>query len=228
MRTYGQYCPVARAAEILAERWTPLVVRNLMFGAETFNDIARGVPLMSTSMLVTRLRELERAGVITRTDKLRGRGSRYLLTEAGRDLAGVIDGLGQWGERWAQIGPEHTDPGFALWAWSKVQLTQAALPSGRVVIAFSFPDQPMGNRYFWLLVEDGEAQVCTTDPGDEPALHVRCQSRAFIDWQRGTLSWARARREHLIELTGDRGLARALATWNERRTEPAVGTTVRG
>lgn len=213
MRTYGQYCPVARASEILAERWTPLVVRNLMFGAETFNDIARGVPLMSTSMLVTRLRELEHAGVIVRQEKVHGRGSRYLLTDAGRDLAGVIDVLGRWGERWSRIGPEHTDPGFALWAWSKVGLAREDLPVGRVVVAFTFPDQPVGNRHFWLLVDHGEAQVCYADPGDEPAVHVRCPSAALISWLRGDVSWDRARRERLIEVSGDRALARAIPSW---------------
>ncbi|MFD1238012.1 winged helix-turn-helix transcriptional regulator [Pseudonocardia benzenivorans] len=133
MRTYGQYCPLARASEILASRWTPLVIRNLMFGADTFSAIASGVPQMSRSMLVTRLDELERAGVISAVPKPRGRGRRYLLTEAGRDLATVVTALSEWGERWVEIGPAHTDPGFALWAWCRVQLDRAALPTGRVV-----------------------------------------------------------------------------------------------
>lgn len=224
MRTYGQYCPVARASEILAERWTPLLVRNLMFGADTFSDIARGVPLMSRSMLVTRLRELERAGLLRRVAKPGGAGSRYLLTEAGWDLAEVIEKLGEWGDRWVEIGPEQTDPGFALWAWSKVQLNRSALPAGRIVVAFTFPDQPAGNRHFWLLVDGGDAQVCYTDPGDEPALHVRSESRAFIDWHRGRLSWSRACRARRIELTGRSDLAAAFPSWNLH--EPRTTTSV--
>ena len=106
MRSYGQYCPVARASEVLAERWTPLVIRNLMFGADTFTAIARGVPQMSRSVLVTRLGELERSGLLTTESKTAGRGGRYRLTEAGRDLASVIDALATWGDRWVELGPQ--------------------------------------------------------------------------------------------------------------------------
>src|SRR6185436_3142488 len=96
---YRQYCPIARASEILAERWTPLVVRNLMFGADTFSQVLRGVPQMSRSMLVTRLQELERAGLLVRLPQKAGRGYRYVLTDAGRDPAGVMSALSAWGER---------------------------------------------------------------------------------------------------------------------------------
>ena len=131
MGTYRQYCPIARASEILAERWNPLIVRNLMFGADTFSAIARGVPTMSRSMLLKRLDELERAGVIDVLDRNPdGRGHLYRLTEAGADLAGVIDGLAAWGERWVEVTPERSDPGFALWAWCQVQLDRSALPAG--------------------------------------------------------------------------------------------------
>ena len=216
MRTYGQYCPIARASEILAERWTPLVVRNLMFGADTFSQIARGVPTMSRSMLVDPAQGA-RAGRARGAGPARaGRGSRYLLTEAGRDLAGVIDGLADWGERWVDVGPEHTDPGFALWAWCLVQLDRSALPTGRVVVAFDFVDQPRGNRHYWLLVEHGDAQVCYTDPGDEPAVRVEAESAALVDWHRGRLSWAGALRSRRIVVTGDRRFAASLPRWNLR------------
>ena len=144
MRNYHQYCPIARTSEILAERWTPLVVRNLMFGADTFSAISRGVPAMSRSMLVTRLKELEHAGIVIRESKPGGAGGRYLLTAAGRDLAGVLETMAGWGERWVEVGPERTDPGFALWAWCAAQLNRAALPVGRVVVAFTFVDQTVG------------------------------------------------------------------------------------
>lgn len=224
MRTYGQYCPIARAAEIVAERWTPLIVRNLLFGASTFTDIANGVPHMSRSMLVKRLRELERAGIVATSPKERGQGSRYRLTDAGADLAHVVEGLAAWGERWADLGPEHTDPGFALWAWCQVQLDRDRLPAGRVVVAFTFPDQHAGNRRFWLLVEEGDAEVCYTDPGDEPAASVVAESRAFIDWHRGALDWSAATRSGAITVDGPRSLVRALPTWNRREVrlpEPA-------
>jgi DNA-binding HxlR family transcriptional regulator len=217
VRTYAQYCPIARASEILAERWTPLIVRNLMFGAETFNAIARGVPTMSRSMLVTRLGELERAGVVVSTPKESGRGATYHLSAAGTDLAGVLDQLAGWGERWVDIGPGMTDPGFVLWAWCQVQLDRAQLPRQRTVVAFDFPDQPPGNRHFWLLAEHGDAEVCYTDPGDEPAARVVAESAAFVDWHRGALSWARALRSGRITVTGRSGVVRSLPRWNRRR-----------
>jgi DNA-binding HxlR family transcriptional regulator len=225
VRSYGQYCPVARAAEVLAERWTFLIIRNLMFGADTFSALKAGVPQMSRSVLVTRLRELERAEVLRRTPKTGG-GHRYQLTEAGRDLAPVIDALSVWGERWVEIGPEHTDPGFALWAWCEVQLDRDALPDHRVVVAFTFLDQPVGNRHYWLLVEEGDAQVCYSDPGGDPALYVTAESRAFIEWHRGRLDWQRALRSGRIALSGRREYARALPTWNLREPHipAAVGT----
>ena len=173
MGTYRQYCPIARASEILAERWNPLIVRNLMFGADTFSAIARGVPTMSRSMLIKRLDELERAGVIVSTPKAEGRGHSYRLTEAGNDLAGIIAGLAAWGERWIEVTTEHSDPGFALWAWCQVQMDRSALPAGRVVVALIFPDERPSNRRYWLLIEDGDAELCYSDPGGQPDLASR-------------------------------------------------------
>ena len=214
MATYRQYCPIARATEILAERWSLLIVRNLMFGANTFTAIARGVPTMSRSMLSKRLRELERAGVLECTPKPNGQGSTYSLTDAGADLADVVDNLGRWAETWVEVLPEHTDPGFALWAWCQVQLNREALPHGRVVVRFEFPDEQPGNRHFWLLINHGEAEVCLTDPGGEPELHVVAGSAAFVDWHRGAMPWSEAVRSGGITVDGTRALARAFPSWN--------------
>jgi DNA-binding HxlR family transcriptional regulator len=214
MGTYRQYCPIARASEIMAERWTPLLVRNLMLGAHSFTDIARGVPAMSRSMLTKRLRELEHAGVIRSQPKEHGSGSTYWLTEAGADLAAVIQSLGEWGEQWVEVTTAHTDPGFALWAWCQAQLDRSKLPDTRIVVAFTFPDEPPGNRYYWLLVEHGDAEVCYADPGDDPDVHVTAESLAFVEWHRGALSWSAARREGRITAIGPRHLVRALGAWN--------------
>lgn len=216
MASYRQYCPIARATEILAERWSLLIIRNLMFGATTFSSIAQGVPTMSRSMLTKRLRELESAGVIVSTKKPNGQGSTYALTDAGADLAGVVDSLGRWAETWVEVLPEHTDPGFALWAWCRVQLNSEVLPPGRVVVSFEFPDERAGNRYFWLLVQGGSAEVCATDPGGEPALRVVARSAAFVDWHRGVLAWSKAVRSGDIAVSGDRSLAREFHSWNTR------------
>lgn len=214
MGTYRQYCPIARASEILAERWTPLLVRNLMLGAHTFNELSRGVPAMSRSMLVKRLAELEHAGVIRSEPKPNGRGCTYWLTDAGADLAGVITALGEWGERWLEVSTAHADPGFALWAWCQAQLDRSQLPDGRVVVAFRFPEETPGNRYYWLLVEHGDAEVCYSDPGGVADLAVEAESAAFVDWHRGALGWSQAQRDGRIRVSGDRQMARSLATWN--------------
>jgi DNA-binding HxlR family transcriptional regulator len=214
MASYRQYCPVARATEILAERWSLLIVRNLLFGATTFTETANGVPHMSRSMLIRRLRELERNGIVTTTPKTTGPGSVYRLTDAGQDLGGVIDGLATWATAWVDVRPEHTDPGFALWVWCQVQLNRSALPPSRTVVAFTFPDEQTGNRHFWLLAEDGDAELCYQDPGGEPAAAVTARSRAFIDWHRGTLAWPDALRSGDITIKGASAVVRAFPSWN--------------
>ena len=214
MGTYRQYCPIARASEILAERWVPLLVRNLMFGAESFSEIARGVPTMSRSMLSKRLDELRLAGVIEVTAKPDGRGYSYRLTEAGADLAGIIGGMAEWGERWLEVTSEHSDPGFALWAWCQLQMNRSALPASRVVVALIFPDEKPANRRYWLMIEHGEAELCYSDPGGEPDLIVEARSRAFVDWHRGARSWSDVLRSDDIRLLGAPELRRSFPTWN--------------
>lgn len=221
MPTYRQYCPLARAAEIMAERWTPLVVRNLLWGATTFSDIAHGVPTMSRSMLIKRLAQLQRAGVVEVRPKDRGQGSLYTLTPAGRDLAGVIDTLSDWGERWVDVTTEHSDPGFALWAWARFQLAHDRLPhERRVVVRFTFPEEAATNRRYWLLVERGAGELCYADPGGEPDAAVVARSEPFARWHQGLLAWSDALRSGDIEVTGHARVVRALPTWNTHVYSP--------
>lgn len=217
MGHYRQYCPLARASEILAERWNPLIVRNLMFGADTFNEIARGVPSMSRSLLLKRLDELERAGVLTRGPKTNGHGRRYQLTPAGKDLAGAIDALSDWGERWLEVTTEHSDPGFALWAWCRLQLDYDRLPQRRTLVAFIFPAEQPTNRRYWLLAENRTAELCYSDPGGEPDATVTANSLAFVNWHRGALPWDLALRDGAIEVSGDPAVLRDLPGWNTHR-----------
>lgn len=221
MTRYRQYCPIARSSEILAERWTPLVVRNMLWGASTFTEIARGVPAMSRSMLIKRLRELERSGVIVSRPKADGRGSTYHLTPSGRDLADVTDAMAAWASRWLDVTEEHTDPGFALWAWVEFHLVPDELPEERTLVAFEFPNEVPGNRYFWLLAENGEAEVCYSDPGGEPDAFVVAESEAFVRWHIGEWTWQQALRSGEIELRGPLSLTRALPTWHA--AEPVFG-----
>lgn len=216
MRSYGQYCPISRAAEILAERWTLLVVRNLLLGCRTFTEIARGVPGMSRSLLTQRLRALEDAGVVVSKPKAKGRGCEYELTEAGVALWDVVKPLAAWGQQWLDLKREHTDPSVVLWAWVTVHLRKDKLPKRRVVVRFVFPDEPTTHRRFWLLVEHGEAELCYEPPGGDNDLDVVARSEAFTHWHVGRIEWRDALRSGAIKVTGPRTLARSLPTWNER------------
>jgi DNA-binding HxlR family transcriptional regulator len=213
VRSYREYCPIARASEIVAERWTPLIVRNLLHGCRTFSEIARGVPAMSRSLLIKRLKELERAGVAAKRED-----GTYELTDAGADLAAVIEALGVWGERWLELTTEHTDPGFVLWAWAKYYVDTDALPRGRVVVEFTFPDEPPTNRRYWLLAEHRSAELCYSHPGGEPDVFVTASSEAFTRWHLGQLEWRRAVAQGSINVAGPAKLVRTLPAWNRHPT----------
>ena len=224
MRTYGQYCPIARASEILAERWTPIILRNMLLGSSTFTEIADGAPGLSHTLLTARLRELERAGVVERTRGPSARGWRYVPTDAGRDLAGVMAALGTWGERWMELAPEHLDPGVVLHAWCSWYLDRPRLPPKRVVAKFDFPDLPRKGGLLWMIFDGDRSEVCQHDPGFEVDLYVQAESRALAEWHLGRLEWDEALRTARIQVSGVRELARALPTWNRRSAAARAGS----
>jgi DNA-binding HxlR family transcriptional regulator len=214
VRTYGQYCPIARGAEIFAERWTPLIIRNLHLGCASFSDILEGAPRLSRTMLSQRLKQLERLGVVESVPKADGRGNHYKLTSAGRDLFAVCQSLGEWGARWLEIAPENLDPFVALWSMCHA-LRRDRLPDRRVVIRFEFTGRAHRERY-WLLIERGDTEICKTSPGLDEDLCVIAEAEAFVKWHAGQLTWAQATRENRIQLEGSSSLARAFPTWNAR------------
>ena len=217
MRRYGQFCPIARASEVLAERWTPIIIRNLLLGCTTFNAIADGAPGLSRGLLSTRLRELERAGVIKIRAKGDRHGSTYEPTEAGRELWKVLLALQQWGTTWVELTPEHAHPGVVLWAWATGYLRRDRLPDRRTVVRFDYPTLRGPGSQGWLLVERGDAEICEKHPGGDEDLVVRVhEPLAFARWHLGEIEWRDALRSGAIELTGRRDLARALPTWNRR------------
>jgi len=216
VKTYGQYCPIARAAEILAERWTPLILRNMLLGATTFGQIADGAPGISRTLLAYRLKELEQAGVSSAARTLAGRGTTYALTRAGQDLSGVMLAMGTWGERWLELGPPHLDPGVVLDSWCRWYLARDALPEQRVVVRFDFPDRPRKADQLWVIFDGDRTEVCRTNPGYDEDLVVRSASRALVDWHLGRIEWTDAIRSGDIEVTGPPRLSRALPTWNRR------------
>ena len=221
MRTYGQFCPIARGSEILAERWTPIILRNLLLGCRTFNEIADGAPGLSRALLARRLRELERAGVLEIRAKPNGRGSIYEPTPAGRDLAGVLESIGGWAERWTELTSDHADPDAVLWSWSQTFLRRDLLPDRRVVVQFEFPRGPRRVR-LWLLAEGGTAELCRFDPGFGDDLVVTIDDPlVFASWHLGRISWAAALRSGGVTVGGPRALRLALPTWNNGPTEHA-------
>jgi DNA-binding HxlR family transcriptional regulator len=216
VRTYGQYCPIARAAEILAERWTPIILRNLLLGATTFTEVAEGAPGIPRTLLTSRLRELERAGVVLRESREGKRGPAYGLTQAGRDLNGVMLAMGTWGERWLELAPQHFDPGVVLDSWCRWYLAKDRLPQRRVTVRFDFPDMPKKAEQLWILFDGDRAEVCRTDPGFEEDLIVTADSSSLAEWHLGRLEWPAALRAGRIAVAGIPALARALPTWNRR------------
>ena len=214
VRTYGQYCPIARGAEIFAERWTPLIVRNLHLGCDTFGAILEGAPGLSRTVLAQRLTQLERLGVVEVTPKAQGRGYRYRLTSSGRDLFKVCQSLGEWGARWLEIAPENLDPFVALWSMGNA-LRRDRLPERRVVVQLDFTGFRRHERY-WLLLEHGEAEICKTYPGLDEDLYITADAEAFVKWHAGQLSWAEAIRDGRIQLDGPTWLVKAFPTWNGR------------
>jgi DNA-binding HxlR family transcriptional regulator len=214
VRTYGQYCPVARASEVLAERWTPIILRDMLDGASTFTEIAAGSPGISRTLLATRLRELRRAGVVSVIPNPSGRGSRYHLTEAGKDLGEVMGALGTWGERWIELAHEHLDPGLVLHSWATRFLARERLPGRRVVVQFDFRELPKKKARAWMIFYGEHSEVCATYPGFDVDLYVEAEARALIEWHLGRIKWADALRADRIRVHGPSKLARSLPTWN--------------
>lgn len=209
--TYRQYCPVAKAMELLDERWTLLVVRELLDGSARFSELRRGVPHISPTLLSKRLALLARVGVVVRDEG--PPGVRYVLTPAGQDLRPVVDALGAWGLRWAgRPGDEDLDPPLLLWDMRR-RVDHAALPPGRTVLQVRFPDLPRAERRWWLVLAPRGATVGDVDPGHPVALTLTADLAAMAGVWRGELSWAEALRSGRLRLDGPEPARAALPTW---------------
>lgn len=212
MQKYQQYCPVSRAAEIVADRWTPLIVRELVLGSHRFNDIERGLPGISRSLLASRLRDLEDAHVVERLPRAQSRLTEYHLTEAGRELKVVIEALGAWGVRWAfgDPDPEELDAGLLVWKIHQ-RIDRERLPETRTVVEFDFTGQC--GRRVWLLLERREVSVCVTPPKFDADLIVHADLALFYRVWLGKIEYDDAVRCHAVVVDGIPGLARQLPRW---------------
>lgn len=211
MTSYGQFCPVAKAMELLDERWTLLVLREMLAGSTHFNDLRRGNPKMSPTLLSKRLRTLERAGVIRRS--VEGGRTSYTLTDCGEELRGVVESLGAWGMRWiGELGEEDLDPHLLMWDMRRT-VPVDAWPPGRTVVAFELLDVAPKAARWWLCVSGGEADVCDDDPGFDVTVTVAAELRTLVGIWRGDVSWGQAVKDGLVELAGSSTAVRSVPGW---------------
>ncbi|KIT18102.1 winged helix-turn-helix transcriptional regulator [Jannaschia aquimarina] len=211
--SYGQFCPVAMAAEIVCTRWTVLLLRELMVGSTHFGELRRGVPRMSPALLSKRLRELEASGIVLHTGE--GLSSRYGLTQSGRDLAPVVEALGVWGQHWIETEPslDNADPRLLMWDMHRTVVPDP-LSAARRVIAFEYPELSLHDRYWWLVIEpDGTIDLCSDEPGFGVDLYVSTDLRTMTAIWLGQDRFSRAVDCGSVTVDGSRAMAGHLGVW---------------
>ena len=219
MHGYGQYCPVALGAEVFAERWTPIIIRNLMIGCVRFGEVLDGAPGLPRSVLSQRLRRLEAHGVVTR---LPGpAGPVYELTEAGRELGDVCLALGAWGARWREVLPAHIDPYLALWMLTRL-IEPQSLPRDRVVVRFDLTGRASPSRY-WVVATRRGNEVCVRPPGFGEDGIVTTDAHWLVRWHNGTITLGEAQKAGGMTVTAPPWLARTLSEWG--RLSPFAAIT---
>lgn len=210
---YGQYCPISRALDVLGERWSLLILRDLYLGTTRFNDLARGLPGLSRSLLAKRLRQFERAGLIEKI------GTEHLLTDAGTQLQPILFGLGEWGARWTFGAPrdEELDAALLVW-WMHTRVDTSSLPGRRNVLHIRFTDDV---RRFWIVVEGATPSVCETDPGYPVDVTIVADVAALYEVWLGRMPLSHAQRTGRVVFTGPPALTRRMPT--VLRLSPVAG-----
>jgi DNA-binding HxlR family transcriptional regulator len=231
---YGQFCPVAKAAEVIGDRWNPLVLREMMYGNRHFNDISRGVPLMSRALLVQRLKELEKLGVVISHEKETGQGYEYVLTPAGEALRPIIEAMGVWAQQWVgeQIASEDLDDALLMWGMKR-RVNLEAVPPQKIVLQFDLRGLTKGRkteRSYWMVIEDGEVDVCQKDPGFKVDVLTSADLSAFTHVWMGYTPLNLALEQGAIGFEGDRNLVRQVPTWlylnGEKRYGMGIDTSI--
>lgn len=220
VRTYGQYCPIARTSELFAERWTPILVRNLLAGCRTFGELMDGAPGISKALLAQRLELLEQQGILTKDCNGSGRSRcAYTLTEKGRELKAVTDAMGQWGARWLEVEPHHVDPAYVLWATCRL-VDLDLLPEAGLVVRVDLADRP--KERFWLVLRPPRAELCSAYLGWDEDLVVRTDTETLAHWHLRHLSYDDAVAAGRLEIDGIRRLAKTFLA--ALRPSPFAGT----
>lgn len=210
MKSYGQYCPIARTSELLAERWTPIIVRNLLAGCRTFTQIREGAPGIPKALLSERLALLEHHGVVQRSPGPHGRGGLYALTDKGRDLQQVCDAMGEWGARWLELEPRHVEPAYVLWATCRLVDLDAVPPPG---VAVRVDVRGEALQRFWMMLFRPRAELCTTSVGRVEDLVVTTDAETLALWNLRRITLDDAVDRGRLQLDGPPALVRGFARW---------------
>lgn len=210
--SYGQFCPIAMASEVLCRRWTTLVLREMLCGSTQFNDLRRGLPRMSPALLSTRLRELTEAGLLERRGT--AGSTSYHMTAAGEALRPVIVGMGEWGHRWIESSASlaNLDPSLLMWDIRR-NLRPEPMPARRAVVQFLFKGLPAGKGKWWLIVDAGEVDLCYSDPGHDVDLYIATDLRTMTAIWMGFTSIQGEIEARRVFLEGDKRLAATVSQW---------------
>jgi DNA-binding HxlR family transcriptional regulator len=223
MKPYGQFCPLAQATQLLCERWTLILIRELIAGSTRFSELKKGVPLMSPTLLSTRLKQLVKAGVIAREGP---QGNQtYHLTQAGRELRPVVELLGAWGHRWVRsdLSRGDLDAGLLMWDMRR-SVDPSIFPSQRVVVKFEYPDAPIGATHWWLVSENGEVDLCMNDHGYDVDVYIKCSLKAMTKIWICEQRFNEAVSAGDVRIVGNRELADRFESWLRSSPLSRLGT----
>lgn len=214
MKGYGQFCPIAKACEALGERWTLLLIRELLCGSHRYNDFKRGLPLISPTMLSQRLNTLLERGLIERKRSNERKSWEYHLTQAGRELEPIVMGLGNWGARWVRSQMSNDDLSVELLMWDmRRTIDSSALPQGRTVLNFEFKDLDKNYKNWWMLAENGDIDLCIDDPGFDPDIRFVSDLKTMTQLWLGDTTLSKAQSSGKLEVSGASRLTRNISKW---------------
>ena len=213
--TYGQFFPLARAAESVATRWTPVLLRELIAGSTKFNELRNGVPLMSPSLLSKRLNELEEVGVITKKKPEKGRGWEYFITDSGKELWPMIETLGVWGQKFilAEFKKHELDPTLLMWDIQRRIDCDRFPKNGSFTAHFSLRGAPSERAVWWLVVKNQKVELCIHDPGYEINLYVDACLKPLTDVWMGRIDIERAIQAKDLILSGEIKYIKSFPKW---------------